>query len=759
MTTTTEEYAHSIYRRVAQDYEIESFLHQTDTFNPESRRWAIPPSGTINGLVDAATQVLWTIVSRFVRSTGAGVTRTVTTLNPDSLPEAQKNDQAGSAPSPIVVIRASGPSFEEPPTTTVWPSKSFSNGPEMGSVKEVVQEMEPYARRIFEQQPNRLFVRCLLLTENHARLVHFDRAGVETTPLIDIHQHPDTFVRIITGLASVDERTLGLDDSIQWTIVNGRKEKGTLTTTNPSGALKTYPILEHIPIPRDTIAGRGTNCWRVRDPDSLDELVVKDSWRPDYMVAEHELLELAHDIPGVVQMVSYETGRGETKDFRCPNTAGKCHNRVAARTMMKSYGKSIDFFTSALQVLCAIRDAIAGHQRLVSDDLKILHRDISHNNILIGPDGAPEGVRGVLIDLDAAFKATNGLPNVTADFNIGTRIFQSLCVLSTYDIPGLLPAHDYLDDLESFFYVLAYTFLVHLPNGSRASSQDEGPSIVSRWDNPNASIAWRHKSRIFSGRDGLIAAKVVERTWGPICSSLFTKFGDWMSDMRHEKLAVHRQRGTEEANEDDSDDDEDEASDGEEEHRAVDSDPFTLFYSRRDAHYAYVLGLFDEAINKFRSSATHPPSATAPVASSTSNSAGSGGTGPGDAPVRGRVPSSDHHIPDPPPPAAQDMEVEQEPPLNITPHAPTLIDNPLSPLVRPPSPLQCVIQPRRSARIRVLRQKHNEDSTTTRPSPVRTIQPRRSARTTKRHREEDEHIDVPRVKRTKKSPTTVNGVH
>ena len=190
--------------------------------------------------------------------------------------------------------------------------------------------------------------------------MHFDRAGVETTPLIDIHQHPDTFVRIIAGLASVDERTLGLDDSIQWSIVDGRKDKGTLTTTSPSGALKTYPILEQISIPRDTIPGRGTNCWRVQDPDTLEELVVKDSWRPDYMTAEHELLKLVHDVPGVVQMVAYEPGRGETKDFRCSSTAGKCHNRVAMRTVMKSYGKSIEYFTSVLQVLCAIRDAIAG---------------------------------------------------------------------------------------------------------------------------------------------------------------------------------------------------------------------------------------------------------------------------------------------------------------------------------------------------------------------------------------------------------------
>lgn len=277
----------------------------------------------------------------------------------------------------------------------------------------------------------------MVVTEKNVRMIHFDRAGAQITPLIDIHQHPATLVRLVAGLASTDERVIGLDDSVQWTITDGRKAQGTVTTTAPDGTVKVYPIIDQIPTPQATYVGRGTACWRVRDPETSEELVIKDSWRPHDRPSEHEFLMLFNDIPGVVEMVSYETKRGETKDYRCTSTIGQYPNRVSMRIVMKSYGKSVEFFTSALQLLCAIRDAIAGlyrsilicsslsdnatitgHERLLAEDLKILHRDVSHNNILIGADGAAEGRRGTLIDLDIAFRATDNQPNIIVDYNV-----------------------------------------------------------------------------------------------------------------------------------------------------------------------------------------------------------------------------------------------------------------------------------------------------------------------------------------------------
>lgn len=103
-------------------------------------------------------------------------------------------------------------------------------------------------------------------------------------------------------------------------------------------------------------------CWRVKKPGSLEEYDhdVKDRWASDDVPAEYDLLELAKGVPGVIQMASYETDSAETKDSRCSSTVGGYRNRVAARITTKSYEKTIENFTSKLQVIRAIRDAIAG---------------------------------------------------------------------------------------------------------------------------------------------------------------------------------------------------------------------------------------------------------------------------------------------------------------------------------------------------------------------------------------------------------------
>ncbi|TEB26517.1 hypothetical protein FA13DRAFT_1795693 [Coprinellus micaceus] len=375
--------------------------------------------------------------------------------------------------------------------------------------------MAAFVRRIFRTQPNRVHVRSLVITEKHVRLVHFDRAGPQITPPIDIHLHPDTFVRLLAGLTSISERTLGLDDSIQWTIMDGRKGQGTLTATDSNGERKTYPILEHLPIPRDRMFGRGTTCWRVQDPDTSEELVDSDS-------SDDEILRA--------------TGR---------------------------------VFTSPLQFLCALCDAIAGHRRLVDDDLRVLHRDISQNNILLGRDDVPEGERGVVIDFDLAFRVTEEQPVITAGNHI---------------------QHDYLDDLESFFYVLVYIFLVFRPDGSLASGKGEGPAMVYKWTAECPEAAASGKRGLFGyGDDAETACEVVEKYWGPVCFALFEQFRRWVKRVTREKftLLLHRK------------------------HRREGVPSLATLHAQRDEHYAEVLKVFDHAIDAVRAAAVaHPPVAT-----------------------------------------------------------------------------------------------------------------------------------------------------
>ncbi|KAJ3504523.1 hypothetical protein NMY22_g17897 [Coprinellus aureogranulatus] len=623
---TSNTYAHEVYQDLLDDSEIQDFLGSSDCYDSISEKWNLAQDTTTEELIRSGCKAVRSIIERFVKSVRPEVKRTL--VNMHNAKGNQEKNEDGYNYCPTLVVRATGPSFEDPAPAPSSSSKgrcsvAFSNvasylsvkpDSEAGSAKDDALEMEMYAREIFAMQPNRIYVRSLALTQAHARLIHFDRTGTQVTPLLDIHHYPATFVRLIVGLASVDERVLGLDDSIRWTIVDGKKTEGTLTTTGPTGEVKTYPVIEHIPNPRETIRGRGTTCWRVRDPDTHKELVVKDSWLPDNHPPEHEFLELVKGVPGVVEMVSCEPRRWETKDFRCPSTAGRYQNRVGARITMKSYGKPVEFFTSVLQLLRACRDAISGHRQLVGEDFKIIHRDISHNNILLGNEGASEGNRGVLIDFDTAFRATDEQPTVAADPNVGTRIFQSLSVLGSSNKRGIPPMHDYLDDLESFFLVLTYVFLFRKPDGSFFPTRSTGPSIVRKWEDPNPNTACYNKDAIFGGSaDSLDAVRIIGETWGPVCLRFFKDFRNWASDVGETKARLLREARESKA----LDEEEEEDADGgdEDEDECTPSNPLESLHSRRDDHYAEVLGFFDQAINALEAAPTEPNPAGKPVPS------------------------------------------------------------------------------------------------------------------------------------------------
>lgn len=202
---------------------------------------------------------------------------------------------------------------------------------------------------------------------------------------------------------------------------------------------------------------------------------------------------------------------------------------------------------------------------------------------------------------------TSVFVSVLTPFSQGTRIFQSLSVLASYAPQRTIPAHDYLDDLESFFYVIVYIFLIHRPDGSRVPSREKGPLIVGKWDDPDPSAAHRHKSGVFASWEGVRASEIVETTWGPVCTALYKKFRSWTSNMREDKidsLIRDESRDGDEDEDEDDDDDEDE-----------DAQTYESLLSRRDEHYFQVLRIFDEAIDSLKAPAASDvaPAATLPA--------------------------------------------------------------------------------------------------------------------------------------------------
>ncbi|KAI4153240.1 MAG: hypothetical protein L6R39_001622 [Caloplaca ligustica] len=146
-------------------------------------------------------------------------------------------------------------------------------------------------------------------------------------------------------------------------------------------------------------------------------------------------------------------------------------NRILRVLAISPAGRAIGQFESIVQLMEGLRDAIRGHRSLFTEG-KILHRDISENNIILTNPGEAEGFKGMLIDLDLAKEV--GKVSSGARHRTGTMEFMAIEVLF-----GV--SHTYRHDLESFFYVLIW---LCARQGWRFSGDSRGQpkdSMLVRW--------------------------------------------------------------------------------------------------------------------------------------------------------------------------------------------------------------------------------------------------------------------------------------
>ncbi|KAF5336995.1 hypothetical protein D9611_002968 [Ephemerocybe angulata] len=518
-----EGWGHSLYHDIVEQSALDSYLSTTisgyEVDDDGNGRWAALPQAPSNHteLCGPLCDVISRIVTQLGAPGGNGNTReVVNSHSPIFKFGTLKNN------CPDLSIKATGPAFEKPRLSEEYvDGLGFSNVASVFQVfidgnkpkdAEQAATIESHCRDIFTQQPTRNFVRSLILTEQSARLVHCDRSGVYLTPFIDIHQSPHTFMRLVLGLSSMDEGVLGFDTTVKLKVdpSNGRKT-GTITTVGDDGIPVPYILrMDQPPYTRSELVGRGTTCWLATHPVTGERVVIKDAWRPESRLPEGDFLNAAKGIDGVVQVLSHQDCLAETKGYRPDVFEWKnSENRIKSRVVMKQYGLPIDCFTSRFQAIAALRDAIAGNRELLSRG--VVHKDISIQNILFGPPGAPPGRRGVLIDLDMAGWVRNSRRELRVNPFLGTRRFQSISVLLS-EIWHCFPSHDYFDDLESIFYVLCTLVLLF-----------EKPGVRSEPDERNF-VKWDHSDPVCSGeaKVAFVNAYPIEASpfWGEVCEEL-----------------------------------------------------------------------------------------------------------------------------------------------------------------------------------------------------------------------------------------------
>ncbi|VDB83533.1 Bgt-20477-2, partial [Blumeria graminis f. sp. tritici] len=102
------------------------------------------------------------------------------------------------------------------------------------------------------------------------------------------------------------------------------------------------------------------------------------------------------------------------------------HSSAVATT---PFGRSLHEVESPLELVTVLRDAIKAHWSLMTD-AKILHRDISANNIIMTGSKACKDWKGFVIDLYLVVLLTDGKSQEKRQAMTGTMEFMALEVLS-----------------------------------------------------------------------------------------------------------------------------------------------------------------------------------------------------------------------------------------------------------------------------------------------------------------------------------------
>ncbi|KZT05327.1 uncharacterized protein LAESUDRAFT_760216 [Laetiporus sulphureus 93-53] len=358
------------------------------------------------------------------------------------------------------------------------------------SVENDAVQLGVYVRQMLIEQPDRRFAASFVFTERNLRLYGFDRSGVWHSPFIDFHKHPDLLVLAILFLHSNDH-AIGRNTEIMLSKKSNKTSavlklsemaiapycpmqiaKPTKTTNNDTTFHDIVVNADRWKRSR-TIRSRGTTCWMGEICKSKKlGCVVKDYWRAANRTSEATMLLAAHGVNGVGEMFASRE-RERVSDFRgqdflhkqdffqienAPEALNHAPDHVHCLLLLERYDGPLSCAPNPLQFLIAFHDCVCGHRDLLLGR-GILHRDISFNNLMYYSAGT-SGNTGKLIDLDLAANVrtlwNSGVATI-GDFRTGTRIFQSVKVMytdkTTFETLG---PHNHLDDLESFFYVLAY---------------------------------------------------------------------------------------------------------------------------------------------------------------------------------------------------------------------------------------------------------------------------------------------------------------
>ncbi|KZT19315.1 hypothetical protein NEOLEDRAFT_978633 [Neolentinus lepideus HHB14362 ss-1] len=314
-------------------------------------------------------------------------------------------------------------------------------------------------------------------------------SSIISLSMIDIHHDPETFVRFILGMSSLNASDLGFDPRIYW-----RLKQQYFKPDLESDVEYRISRLNS----KSLMRGRGTACYRV-DHEG-EKFFLKLYWHPVEKVPEWEFLLKAQeaDIKGVAKVELY----GEyvcISDLRCVplvSTVGcDINDRVYTFIMQPMYGGTLtlkEFWKSypEEQFLLAYRDTLAASMELLQ--IGIIHGDVNPFNILYNPGGLP-GSRGILIDFDMALYIDEGQARDTVEPIIRVEAFRSIKVQEGH-------RYCHFDDIESFLYTYFRVCVCKPAEDDYVEffTQD----VIVDWKNSDHAMLKSFKKRLFGADNG-----------------------------------------------------------------------------------------------------------------------------------------------------------------------------------------------------------------------------------------------------------------
>jgi Fungal protein kinase len=281
-----------------------------------------------------------------------------------------------------VLWRQTGGFCEVKPTLQQGPK---SKDPKV--VKPVVCQAADYARLHLSARPFQLFSVGLLIFGSEFCVAIFDRTGVLFSPIHDMWEDTEIFIRVIRSLTChLSSVELGQDPTVTtlpyqqheiWR--NQTKDLGRqapkdfptfVITMGGPGSPSWYTI--GLPIWTSvSLLGRGTSVWLVRENGAGPVLVLKNTWRSASRVSESMIygsihgdhpalakLHQGHDVLFPGEQQRYITAR----NLRSPAVGGKIDGGdiFLHRLLLKSRGRPLWEYRSEKELLQGIRAALSG---------------------------------------------------------------------------------------------------------------------------------------------------------------------------------------------------------------------------------------------------------------------------------------------------------------------------------------------------------------------------------------------------------------